>query len=189
MADAPGCVRFFFADFRKLCRGATQFLLTETRRPVSVCPTNYTLFAQHLEHYFKIQHGTTFPNTAHLNNIVLKSNLVTHRSGTSDFCKAEIAPLPYRVFGIVYCVAKSLCSLRWLLYLFSYVIPHLNAAFHCILYLVACCCLFCHFILRFCAILLLFLAVLTLKTLSLAPFLFKLYFLYLSNENLQNRIV
>ena len=71
----------------------------------------------------------------------------------------------------------------------SFLIPHLNAAFHCILYLVACCCLFCHFILRFCAILLLFLAVLTLKTLSHAPFLFKLYFLYLSNENLQNRIV
>ena len=61
--------------------------------------------------------------------------------------------------------------------------------FYCILYFYPCSCLFCHFILRFCAILLLFLAVLTLKTLSHAPFLFKLYFLYLSNENLQNRIV
>ena len=71
----------------------------------------------------------------------------------------------------------------------SLLIPHLNAAFHCILYLMARCRLFCHFILRFCAILLLFLAVLTLKTISLAPFLFKLYFLYLSNENLQNRKV
>ena len=50
---------FLCADFRKLCRGATQFLLAETRRPVSVCPTNYTLFAQHLEHCFKIQHGTS----------------------------------------------------------------------------------------------------------------------------------
>ena len=55
--------------------------------------------------------------------------------------------------------------------------------FYCILYFYPCSCLFCHFILRFCAILLLFLAVLTLKTLSHAPFLFKLYFLYLSNEN------
>ena len=54
--------------------------------------------------------------------------------------------------------------------------------FYCILYFYPCSCLFCHFILRFCAILLLFLAVLTLKTLSYAPFLFKLYFLYLSNE-------
>ena len=89
-------------------------------------------------------------------------------------------------------------TLHWLLSLFSYVIPHssfltphssLSSAFHCILYLCPCSCLFCHFILRFCAILLLFLAVLTLKTSSLAPFLFKLYFLYLSNENLQNRKV
>lgn len=98
-------------------------------------------------------------------------------------------------FGAMVCyAAKSLRSLRGLLYLFSYahssfLTPHLNASFHCILYLCHCSCLFCHFILRFCAILLLFLAVLTLKTSSLAPFLFKLYFLYLSNENLQNRKV
>ena len=102
-------------------------------------------------------------------------------------------------FGVMVCyAAKSLRSLRGLPTLFSYVIPHssfliprssLSSAFHCILYLCPCSCLFCHFILRFCAILLLFLAVLTLKTSSLAPFLFKLYFLYLSNENLQNRKV
>ena len=105
MADAPGwCVRFFCADFRKLCRGATQFLLAETRRPVSACPTNYTLFAQHLEHCFKIPHGTTFPNTAHLNNIVLKSNLVTHRSGTSG------APSPTECSG-KFVVPQNRCAL------------------------------------------------------------------------------
>ncbi len=103
---------------------------------------------------------------------------------------------PLHFVAMVCYAAKSLRSLRGLLTLFSYVIPHssfliphLNVAFHCILYLYPCSCLFCHFILRFCAILLLFLAVLTLKTISLAPFLFKLYFLYLSNENLQNRKV
>ena len=86
----------------------------------------------------------------------------------------------------LYLSLRSVLGARlWL----AMLIPHLNVAFHCILYLVVCCCLFCHFILRFCAILLLFLAVLTLKTLSYAPFLFNLYFLYLSNENLQNRKV
>ena len=86
------------------------------------------------------------------------------------------------------CVGFFIC-LAMLIPHSSLLTPHLNSAFHCILYLCPCSCLFCHFILRFCAILLLFLAVLTLKTSSLAPFLFKLYFLYLSNENLQNRKV
>ena len=41
------------------------------------------LSAQHLEQCFKIPHGATFPNTARLNNIVLKSNFVTLQNGTS----------------------------------------------------------------------------------------------------------
>ena len=118
MADAPRGVRFFCVRIFANCVGEQRNFCLQKHDVLC-------LFARRTTRY---SHNTwnivSKYNTAHLNNIVLKSNLVTHRSGTSDFCKAEIAPLPYRVFGIVYCVAKSLRSLRWLLYLFSYVIPH-----------------------------------------------------------------